>query len=232
MHTLNESKIRPKGGTRTLPLGFAILGAAACVLAWAGVTALLADRLAALPDPNMLGGGSGGVMRVRFGEGWTAYAAPRWWGEATTIHFGTRSPVPIEPSGRPAYAARPGTVEDRRLLAAGLGPGAVVEHRAAGWPLRVWTSARITAGSAPPAVERRLLWAPAAASALLTGGAGFGVSWAGAALALRSWRSRTGAWRRSRGRCPACGYDRTGEHGVCPECGTDDNASPRPRSQR
>ncbi len=40
-------------------------------------------------------------------------------------------------------------------------------------------------------------------------------------LVLLAWRSARRAWRRRRGRCPACAYDLRGlgGGGVCPECG-------------
>jgi hypothetical protein len=73
---------------------------------------------------------------------------------------------------------------------------------------------RTNFGVAMPRVPLMADWPRLAASAMMWGGAFWLVSGG-----VRRWRR---AWRRERGRCVRCGYDRRGlpASAKCPECGT------------
>lgn len=210
---------RDKAGTRSgakPPILLLTLTALAGCAVWAAVNTRLAGRIDELPAPTA--GGHSAVVSVSLGENWTSYLARFWWGDSLSLSYGRPGGLVTDASGRPVWAKDPGGPEYRWLLekAQSLGPRTVINHRAVGWPLRVWSRSWVRVGeNGTPVREQRVHLAPTAASLVIAGGAGLGAG----TLAVVVLRLVRATHRRANGRCHRCGYDIRGVSGPCPECG-------------
>lgn len=207
---------RLRGGAAAPPLFFAALIGIAAAVTWAAASVLLVREIPTLPAPTTVGHGS--PVSVAFGKNWTSYLVSQWWGDSCTLDFGRTGAVVTDSAGRPVWAPHPGRAEYAWLLARAesLGPRVMVDHRAAGWPLRVWSETAYRVGDSTQITrEHRLHVLATGISLVLVGGAGFGAS----ALPLYAAVLLRARVRRTQGLCPRCGYDVRGIAGRCPECG-------------
>lgn len=205
---------------RAPPALFLIAGIGISIALWLFSAVRLSNQSDALPAKWRHTGKSPLRLFVAFGDDWTVYRAERWWGETAEIEFGRSAAKLTDEKGAPVAPPFPMLPGRPRLMAikSDFSPHSLIYQVATGWPLRVWISrAYKRASDSRMREESQILWLNSAASIALA-------SAIGATGAIGGWvlvRASVAARRRSRGRCPECGYAREGlsSETRCPECG-------------